>query len=79
MSVEDIIMDYFLARWEVYQTRKAHILAGMKAKHKVLSNKARYINELLKDTIDLRRKKKEEIIKIMADKSMIRKMIRIII
>ena len=44
--VEDIITDYFPVRWGAYQTRKAHILAGLKAKHKVLSNKARYINEL---------------------------------
>ena len=66
--VEDIITDYFPVRWKAYQSRKAHILAGLNAKYKMLSNKARYINELLEDTLDLRRKKKDEINKIMEDK-----------
>ena len=35
----------------------------------LLSNKARYIQELLDDTLDLRKKKKEVIIKILEDKN----------
>ena len=69
--VEDIITDYFPVRWEAYKTRKAYILDGLKATQKLLSNKARYINELLEDTIDLRRKKKEEITMIMKVKKSI--------
>ncbi len=66
--VEDIITDYFPVRWAAYQTRKAHIIAGLKTKYKILSNKVRYIKELLDGTIDLRQKKQETIIKIMEDK-----------
>ena len=66
--VEDIITDYFPVRWAAYKSRKAYILAGLKSTHKVLSNKVRYINELLKGTIDLRRKKKQEITTILETK-----------
>ena len=68
-KVEEIIDDYFGTRLELYGVRKAHLIDTLEKILIVLSNKARYIQELLDDTIDLRKKKKIEIIDLLQSKS----------
>lgn len=55
-SAEEIIDDYYCIRLEYYGKRKQYILSALRRELLVLSNRARYITELLDDTIDLRRK-----------------------
>jgi DNA topoisomerase-2 len=60
-DVSQIIDDYFETRLELYQTRKNYMIATLTSELLVLSNKARYIKENLAGTIDLRKKKKDEV------------------
>jgi len=68
-TVEDIIDDYFVTRFQLYVERKAHLIDALEKELVVLSNKARYIQELLDDTIDLRKKKKAEIVEMLQEKA----------
>ena len=67
-SVEEIIDDYFDIRLEYYEDRKDFMIESLEKELMILSNKAKYIQELLNGTIDLRKKKKQEIIDILQDK-----------
>ena len=67
-AVEEIIDDYFITRLKLYADRKAYLIDALEKELVVLSNKARYIQELLDDTIDLRKKKKTEIIVMLQEK-----------
>ncbi len=60
-NVRDIVRDYYATRLALYSKRKTHQLAVMAAELRVLSNKARYIQELLDGSIDLRRKRGDEL------------------
>jgi DNA topoisomerase-2 len=66
--VPEIIDDYFAVRLDLYGVRKLHLMDVLERELMVLSNKARYIQEILNDTIDLRRKKKEQVIEILMEK-----------
>ncbi len=66
--VEEIIDDYYVTRLELYSVRKENMIVTLEKELIVLSNKARYIQELLDDTIDLRKKKKTEIITMLLEK-----------
>ena len=68
-SVRDIVRDYYATRLELYGKRKTHQLAAMTAELRVLSNKARYIQELLDGSIDLRRKRGDELVAMLQSKS----------
>jgi DNA topoisomerase-2 len=68
-NVEEIIDDYFVTRLNLYSVRKAYLIDLLERELVVLENKARYIQELLDGTIDLRKKKKEEIINMLLTKS----------
>jgi DNA topoisomerase-2 len=61
-SVEEIIDDYFDIRLEYYDLRKEYMIDALEKELMILSNKAKYISEVLEGTIDLRKKKKDEII-----------------
>jgi DNA topoisomerase-2 len=67
-KVEDIIDDYYETRLKLYQTRKEHMIKALEKELMVLSNKAKYIKEILDDTIDLRKKKTEEVTKMLKEK-----------
>ena len=67
-NVNDIIDDYYKTRYEMYQTRKDYMILALERELLLLSNKAKYIVENLEGTIDLRKKKKEEVIKMLKDK-----------
>ena len=61
-NVYDIVREYYVTRLVLYGKRKAHQLAAMASELRLLSNKARYIQELLDGSIDLRRKRSEELV-----------------
>jgi DNA topoisomerase-2 len=67
-TVEDIIDDYFVTRLKLYSVRKAYLIDLLEKELIILENKARYIQELLDGTIDLRKKKKEEIVNMLLTK-----------
>jgi len=67
-SVPQIIDDYAATRLTMYQTRKTHLIAQLEHELNVLSNKVRYIKENLEGTIDLRHKKKDEVLGILKTK-----------
>ncbi len=67
-TVEEIIDDYFVTRLALYNKRKEYLISALEQILVILSNKARYIQELLDDTIDLRKKKKDAIIALLSGK-----------
>ena len=67
-KVEEIIDDYFETRLQMYQTRKSYMIDALEKELVLLTNKARYIKENLDDTIDLRKKKKEQVIQMLKEK-----------
>jgi len=67
-GVKDII-DYFIQiRLELYVKRKENLLKTLEKEVMILKNKKRFITEILKDIIDLRGKKKKDLI-LMLEKS----------
>ena len=68
-SVEEIIDGYFDIRLEYYEDRKKYMIDALERELLILSNKAKYIQELLDGTIDLRKKKKQEIISMLQEKN----------
>jgi DNA topoisomerase-2 len=67
-KVSDIIDDYYETRLKLYQTRKDFMIDAINRELVLLSNKSRYIKENLDGTIDLRRKKRDEVNKLLKDK-----------
>jgi len=67
-KISDIIDAYYEIRLKLYQERKKHMIDALEKDLVLLSNKAKYIKENLEDTIDLRKKKKEEVTKMLQDK-----------
>jgi DNA topoisomerase-2 len=67
-EIEDILNAYVPVRLDYYQKRKDYQIQTLERELKLLSNKAKYIQENLDGTIDLRNKKKDLIIKMLEDK-----------
>ncbi|NDA89430.1 MAG: hypothetical protein EBY20_00730 [Alphaproteobacteria bacterium] len=67
-KVSDIIDDYFDTRLQLYQTRKDYMIDALTRELVLLSNKSKYIKENLDGTIDLRRKKREEVNQLLLQK-----------
>ena len=61
-KVEDIVHEYYAVRIQTYQKRKEYFIGEMEKELRVLSNRARYILELLEGKLDLRKKTKTEIV-----------------
>jgi len=68
-KVEDLIVRYMDVRMNYYVKRKAHQVVALEKESCVLSNKARFISELLEDTIDLRKKKSAEVSAILKERT----------
>jgi DNA topoisomerase-2 len=66
---EEIVDDYYPVRIEYYQKRKTYLLDTLRKELLVLSNRARYIGEILDDTIDLRRKTTAMMVQILKDRN----------
>jgi len=67
-AISEIIDDFYGVRLVYYGRRKAYQIDVLEKELVILSNKVRYIQEVLSGSIDLRKKKKDEIIKLLQDK-----------
>jgi DNA topoisomerase-2 len=63
--ITEIIGDYFGKRMELYSIRKEWLVENMERELVKLSNRAKYIQYLLIDRIDLRRKTKEQVFEML--------------
>ena len=68
-NVYEIIDDYYIVRLNKYVERKAYMLKNMEYIVKKMTNKARFILEQCNDTIDLRKKKKDEVIELLTTRN----------
>lgn len=59
----DILQDFCQLRRRVYVDRKGHLVAKMTRESEILSNKARFILMVVKGELELRKKKKAELLK----------------
>ena len=66
-TIYDIIEDYYTERLALYSKRKAAMLAQLANELRILTNRARYIQEILDDKLELRRQTKEAIFAKMTD------------
>ena len=67
-KVSDIIDSYYETRLKLYQSRRDFMLKNLERELMRLSNRAKYIQENLEGTIDLRKKKKEQVVEILESK-----------
>jgi DNA topoisomerase-2 len=67
-SVAEIIDEFYGVRLSAYAKRKANQVKVMEQKLVKLSNRAKYIMGNLNDTIDLRRKSNEAVVKLLEEK-----------
>jgi len=68
-NVNEIINDYYEVRYDYYKIRKESMLKSIERDLKYMSNKRRYISELLNDELDLRKKSKLQMIDILVSKN----------
>lgn len=68
-SINEIIDDYYTVRLEGYTKRKIHIINQLEEELILLDNRRRYILEILNDSLDLRKKTKVDIIKMLKTKT----------
>jgi len=68
-NVSSIIDDYYETRLDLYQTRKEYMIKALESELVLLSNKAKYIQENLDGTIDLRKKTKSQVIQMLEEKN----------
>ena len=67
-NVTQIIDAYYDVRLNLYEIRKKYLIDALERELVLLSNKARYIQENLEGTIDLRKKKKEQVTEMLKEK-----------
>jgi DNA topoisomerase-2 len=67
-KITDIIDEYYETRLQMYETRKQYMINTLEKELVLLSNKAKYIKENLDGTIDLRKKKKEQVNQLLCEK-----------
>jgi DNA topoisomerase-2 len=67
-SISSIIDDYFEPRLKMYDDRKKYQLDALLKELTIMKNKQRYIQEILDETLDLRRKSKDTILTMMNEK-----------
>lgn len=67
-EVYEICDDFICARLDYYEKRRLHLIQILKEEMEVLKNKCNYINELLNDTLDLRKKTNHYICDILEKK-----------
>lgn len=68
-SEKEIIDSYFPVRLKYYQKRKDYMIDALQKELNLLSNKARYVQENLDGEIDLRKKRKEDILELLKGKN----------
>jgi len=62
-SAHDILVDFCRTRFDLYDKRKAYLVAKLTREKEILSNKARFILMVVKGELELRRKKKAELLR----------------
>jgi len=67
-EVHEICDDFIEVRLDYYEKRKVHYVKVLTEEMNILNQKCRYINELLADTLDLRKKSYEHIVELLRDK-----------
>jgi len=67
-TVSEIIDDYYDIRLEHYEDRKEYMIDHLEKQLLVLLNKAKYIGEVLNDSLDLRKKTKVQIVEMLNEK-----------
>ena len=67
-KITDIIDAYYEVRLKMYQERKDYMINDLEHELVLLSNKAKYIKENLEGTIDLRKKKREQVVQMLESK-----------
>ena len=67
-TIYSIMEEYYSIRLEYYNKRKVYLIELLTKELVTLSNKSKYITALLNDTIDLRKKSKEQIYTLLEDK-----------
>ena len=67
-STAEIIDDYYGVRLQYYDKRKTYLVNMLTKELLVISNKCRFITEILAGTIDMRGKKTEQINQMLRDK-----------
>lgn len=67
-NITDIIDYYMVVRKDIYKKRKKAQIVALEGEVMVLSNKAKFIKEILEETIDLRRKKTAEVSQLLSGK-----------
>ena len=67
-KVSEIIDAYYEVRLKLYGTRKNYMIDALERELVLLSNKAKYIQENLDGTIDLRKKKKDQVVAMLEEK-----------
>lgn len=60
-TIYNIIDDYFVERLELYSKRKIAMLSHLGNELRILTNRAKYIQEVLDDKLELRRQTKEAV------------------
>ena len=71
-SIEEIIDDFYSVRIAFYEKRKLFLINELEQKLVLLSNRAKYIQENLNGTIDLRKKKLQQVIELLESKEYVR-------
>ena len=66
-NVDEIIEEYYSIRLEHYNKRKVYLIDKLEKELLVLSNKVKFIKDTLDDKIDLRKKSREAINKLLED------------
>ena len=69
-NIYEIIDKYFPVRYKTYELRKAHMIKVLEQEVKILSNKAKFIQEQIVEppTLIMRKKKKAEVIEMLKEK-----------
>ena len=67
-KVYEICDDFVNNRLEYYEKRRLHLIHILSAEMDILKNKCNYINELLNDTLDLRKKSNSQICELLEQK-----------
>ena len=68
-DVYEIISDFMRVRLKGYADRKKYMVNKLEKEAKLLTNKARFILEQCDDTIDLRKKKKQQVIDMLKERN----------
>ena len=71
-SIEEIIDDFYGVRIAFYEKRKLYLINELEQRLVLLSNRAKYIQENLNGSIDLRKKKMQQVVELLESKEYVR-------